>query len=210
MEKTFNFVYITTNLVNGKQYVGDHTTTDINDTYLGSGKQLKYALKKYGQNNFKREILEYFNTKKEAFDAQEKYINEYNTLSPNGYNLSPRGGANCRGGLNENSIKQLKSSLSLSLKGKPHSKEWNKHVSESLKGKKLSEEHRKKLSIAHKNKPSPFKGKHHSEEFKKKISEAGKGRHHSENTKLKFKNRIPWNKGKRYTLKKTSLKNAEK
>ena len=34
----YHFVYITTNTINGKQYVGDHSTNNINDHYLGSGK----------------------------------------------------------------------------------------------------------------------------------------------------------------------------
>ena len=92
MEKQFNFVYITTNLLNGKQYVGDHSTDNKNDTYLGSGRPyFSRAVKADGKENFKREILEFFSTKKEAFDAQEKYIIQFNTLSPNGYNISPKG-----------------------------------------------------------------------------------------------------------------------
>ena len=31
MERKFNYVYLTTNLVNGKQYIGDHSTDKIND-----------------------------------------------------------------------------------------------------------------------------------------------------------------------------------
>jgi len=70
-----HFVYITTNLINGKQYVGDHSTNDLNDGYLGSGRPyLQRALRQYGKQNFKKEILEVFPSKKEAFNAQEKYI----------------------------------------------------------------------------------------------------------------------------------------
>jgi len=60
MEKQFYFVYITTNLVNRKRYVGEHTTININDTYLGSGTYFINAVNKYGRENFKREILEFF------------------------------------------------------------------------------------------------------------------------------------------------------
>jgi group I intron endonuclease len=98
MEKKFNFVYLTTNLVNKKQYIGDHSTNDLNCyktlNYLGSGKlTLHPAIKKYGRENFKREILEYFDTKQKAFDAQEKYIKLYKThVSKKGYNISWKGG----------------------------------------------------------------------------------------------------------------------
>ena len=44
----FYLIYKTTNLINGKIYIGSHRTTDINDSYMGSGKYLLYALKKYG------------------------------------------------------------------------------------------------------------------------------------------------------------------
>jgi hypothetical protein len=52
-----NFVYLTTNLLNGKQYVGSHEGYE-NDSYLGSGTYISRAVKKYGKENFKREILE--------------------------------------------------------------------------------------------------------------------------------------------------------
>ena len=42
----YTFTYITTNIINGKQYVGKHTTNNISDGYLGSGIQLKRAIKK--------------------------------------------------------------------------------------------------------------------------------------------------------------------
>jgi group I intron endonuclease len=129
MEKKFHYVYLTTNLVNGKQYVGDHSTNNINDGYLGSGNIILDAIKKYGKNNFKLIILESFNTKEDAFNAQEKYISNYNTLVPNGYNVSARGGANCKKGLSKESIEKLRKTLSNSIKGKSHSKEWNEKVS---------------------------------------------------------------------------------
>lgn len=107
MEKQFNYVYIITNIINGKQYVGDHSTNNINDEYLGSGSYIKNAIFKYGKENFKREILEEFDSKEEAFNSQEKYIQQYNTLIPNGYNISPKGGHQISGGFNKKSRKKL-------------------------------------------------------------------------------------------------------
>jgi len=80
-----HFVYITTNLITNKQYIGDHSTNSLDDGYLGSGMAIKNSIKKHVKKSFQKEILEFFNTKQEAFDAQEKYINEFNTLYPNGY-----------------------------------------------------------------------------------------------------------------------------
>ncbi len=55
--QTFFMIYETTNLINGKKYRGQHKTTDLNDDYLGSGKALIPAIKKYGKENFSRTVL---------------------------------------------------------------------------------------------------------------------------------------------------------
>lgn len=90
--KKFNYVYVTTNLINGKKYIGDHSADTLEDNYLGSGRLIQKAIKKHGRENFKKEILENFSSKEQSFNAQEKYIREYNTLDPRGYNLHIKGG----------------------------------------------------------------------------------------------------------------------
>ena len=107
-EKQFNYVYLITNLVNRKQYVGEHSTNNLNDNYFGSSSYLKNAVKKYRKKNFTIQILEHFETKQKTFEAQSYYINKYNTLIPNGYNISPTGGTNgCGGNMNEISKQKL-------------------------------------------------------------------------------------------------------
>jgi len=56
------YLYKITNLINQKIYIGVHSTEDMNDGYFGSGVVLKRAIKKYGKDNFKKEILELFDT----------------------------------------------------------------------------------------------------------------------------------------------------
>lgn len=63
----YHFLYQTTNLINGKIYVGIHSTDD-----LGSGIALINAIKKYGKENFEREILEFSNTRDEILQNGEK------------------------------------------------------------------------------------------------------------------------------------------
>lgn len=50
-------IYRTTNLVNGKTYIGQHCYKDIDDDYLGSGLEILKAIKKYGKENFRKDIL---------------------------------------------------------------------------------------------------------------------------------------------------------
>ena len=180
-EKQFHFVYITFNLINNKQYIGDHSTNDLNDNYLGSGRPaFQNAKRKYGKENFKRKILEFFSTKQEAFDAQEKYIKLYEThVSQGGYNISWKGGNYSKGSVSKESRKKM----SLAKKGKLLSEEHKKKIGDVRKGKKLSEETKRKIGEANK---ISLKGKKLSEETKRKISESSKGKKLSEETKRKI------------------------
>lgn len=178
MTKQYHYVYLTTNLINGKQYVGEHTTNKINDAYCGSGHLLIKAYKKYGKHNFKREILEQFNSKKDAFIAQEKYINEYRTLAPYGYNISPKGGHDIKGSVSEETKKKIsehRSGIDPWNKGKKYS---CPKISEALKGKPGLKGERNgmfgKGFLIEKEK-NPFFGKHHSEQNKQNWSQIRKG-----------------------------------
>lgn len=84
------FIYMTTNLINGKKYIGQHYGNE-NDSYLGSGVMLTRAIAKYGKENFKRKILE-FTTEKEVNEREKYYIALYNAFeSDEFYNLTPGG-----------------------------------------------------------------------------------------------------------------------
>lgn len=133
MEKTYNIVYLTTNKLNGKKYIGDHSTFNLEDGYLGSGNLIVLAIKKYGKDNFERIILEKFSNKTEAYYAQEIYINELNTLVPNGYNLSPKGGMGSSGCWNEESLAKMKISLSKKLTGRKLSPSHIEKIKERAK-----------------------------------------------------------------------------
>ena len=73
---TYHYFYKITNLINGHFYYGVHNTKNLNDGYMGSGVRLQIAYKKYGIENFKKEILKYFDTKEEAFEYEAEVVNE--------------------------------------------------------------------------------------------------------------------------------------
>lgn len=88
----YHFLYKSTNLINGKFYVGIHSTYNLEDGYLGSGKRLKRAVKKYGKENFKCEILEFFESRKEVLLREKEVVNEQFLNDPLCMNLQPGGG----------------------------------------------------------------------------------------------------------------------
>lgn len=126
-----SFVYLTTNLINGKQYIG--STNGKKKHYLGSGTLILKAQNKYAKENFKREILHECEDIKEARHLEEHYIKKYNTLDPVGYNLSPKGGLGDYGCHSEST----KQKIGKSNKGKIRSEETKKLMSESAKKRKV-------------------------------------------------------------------------
>lgn len=108
----YGFVYITTNHVNGKQYIGQKKYDKSNKwkSYLGSGIILKRAIKKYGECNFSKEIIEECETK-ETLDEREKYwIDYYNAVDRDDfYNIASGGdGGNTIAGYSEEQMEQYK------------------------------------------------------------------------------------------------------
>lgn len=92
-------VYKITNLLDGKFYIGKHKTKNLDDGYMGSGKRLKYAMKKHSIENFKKEILEVFSTEEEMNTAEARFV----VLGPDSYNLCP-GGQGGFGYINDNNL----------------------------------------------------------------------------------------------------------
>ena len=81
-------VYKTTNLLNGKFYVGKHTKDDPN--YLGSGVILHRAIRKYGRENFKREILCECESEEDLDERERYWINKLDARTK-GYNIGQGG-----------------------------------------------------------------------------------------------------------------------
>lgn len=151
-------IYKTTNLENGKIYIGKDMHND--PLYLGSGKLLKQAIKKYGKEMFIKEIVEEC-TYSNIDEREIFWINYYNSRKRNiGYNIA-NGGTGGDTISNHPNKKEIGLRHSEKLKGK----------SQNKKNRKLcTEETRNKLSIAALGENNPMYGKHHTNEAKQKIS----------------------------------------
>lgn len=84
-------VYQTTNTETSRFYIGVHLTSNPNDAYLGSGKALKAAVKKYGRTAFKKIVLFEFKTSDEAYAKEGELVTPELIASGRVYNLA-RGG----------------------------------------------------------------------------------------------------------------------
>lgn len=86
------YIYKTTNKINGRIYIGLSTHTPHNHGhYLGSGKLLKQALKKYGRKNFTKEILEECSDLETLRKLEKKWIKRFRESHTDMYNLSDGG-----------------------------------------------------------------------------------------------------------------------
>ena len=127
-------IYKTTNLVNGMWYIGMRKLRSKNDGYLGSGKRFKYAKKKYGKHNFKREILYAFDNKQNMIDKEIELITKVVVNDEMCYNIRLGG----EGG-NEKLTENHKQNIKESLTGRILTEEHKRNIGKSIKGQKRTQ-----------------------------------------------------------------------
>lgn len=147
------YIYLITNMINKKQYVGQTKRPDIQDRWRQhkhkmAGRHLVGAYNKYGVENFKYQII-CICFDEDCDKYEEEYIKKFNTMSPNGYNL--KGGGHFSK-LHPESLEKMKESLK-----RVWTEEKRKEFGEKMKGENASNY-----------------GKKTSEETKGKLSEKGK------------------------------------
>ena len=86
-QKKYHYIYRTTCVVTGKFYVGMHSTDDLSDGYLGSGKILGYSLNKHGRENHKLEVLEMCGSREQLRQREKEIVNEALLAHPLNINL---------------------------------------------------------------------------------------------------------------------------
>jgi group I intron endonuclease len=140
--KYIYIVYKTTNLVNQKIYIGAHKQDFflpiIFDGYLGSGLMLKRAIKKYSEENFRRETLFVYYTPEEAYDKEVEIVDEEFISRKDTYNIVCGGQGN---------------------RGFSHSGESKRKISESMKGNKNAMYGKKRRNYTQKTITCPHCGK---------------------------------------------------
>ena len=161
-------VYLITNIINGKRYVG-WTSKSLEIRWRQHSRRhtncfaLHNAISKYGVENFSVEILFSVLTKELAAELEIEYIERYNTMAPNGYNLTS-GGDGVSGDCeevrrkkslanigNKNAVGAVRTAayckaISDRQQGRQFTEVWRKNMSESAKRRKASQETKNKLS----------------------------------------------------------------
>ena len=169
-----NVVYCYTNKINNKKYIGQTTQTlkERHRKHMHPSNKHDYtvhfhrAIRKYGIENFKLEIIHFGKSLYELNYFEKFYIKYYNTLSKDncGYNIATGGSnGNPYAGKTEEEMMEIRQKQSDSHIGK------NKGKNNHNYGKHLSEETRQKISEAKKDKEPWNKGMKMDEEYKQKI-----------------------------------------
>lgn len=202
-------IYKTTNLINGKIYIGKDKHN--NDKYLGSGKILKQAIAKYGRDNFVKEVIEECEDEKTWLEREVYWIDYFNSIKE-GYNiaLGGNGGDTISNNPNKDEIRKRHSEKmkdpnvnknkargrKIVIKKRDDPNWINPRIGKpsSLKGKPSGT---KGISNPKHSKwmkeNNPFRGKTHSEEHKQKLRELN-SKPKSEETKRKISEKLKGNK----------------
>ena len=85
-------VYQITNKINNMIYIGCHATNNANDSYFGSGTNIKIAIKKYGLQNFEKLVLYEFDNKEDMLKKEKELVNKHFISRKDTYNIILGGG----------------------------------------------------------------------------------------------------------------------
>jgi len=197
----YGFIYITTNMINGTRYIGQKIFNDKWTNYLGSGQYLKRAIKKYGKENFTREIIALGYDKEELNLLEIAFINNHNAIKSNDYyNIADGGNSgNKFAGFSEERLiedklrrrnlwlgeknplygkkytEAEKAKMSIANSGRKHTEEAKERIIKALYGRPCSDETREKIRESQKGEKAYMYGRCHTEEEKRKIGDAARG-----------------------------------
>lgn len=177
----YHYVYQIENLIDGKIYVGKHSTDDLNDGYMGSGTLISRAIAKHGLENFRKTILRELASEEEALLFEAQIVDEDFVKRDDTYNLV-MGGSQPSAVKGTPSYDKIYSSDNQRQKQrlgqeairrlKDSDPDWTQRLKDNL-----SEAQRRTWREG-KRKPT-FTGKTHSDETRRRISESHRLSKHS-------------------------------
>jgi len=169
--KKHHFIYKTTNLTNGKYYIGMHSTNNLNDGYLGSGKKLRRSINKYGVENFKCEILEFLTNRDLLANREKEIVNKELLKDPMCMNLKEGGSG---GFVNNNHKEAFINAGKINLINSKDKR--NTSLAKVKSTKKYKDTMSRALTEYFKTHDGNFTNKNHSVAAKQKISDSLKGK----------------------------------
>ena len=181
----YGYIYETYDTLKNKYYIGKHHSEKYDENYFGSGKIICNIIRKR-KETLTNKIICWCNSLEELNEKEKYYIQQYNSLSPNGYNISLGGDGGCHFQKHSDESKQKMREKQLGIpspfKGKHFTDEQREKISQKVKeafangkGQNIdrksywTEENRKKKSEQMKGKEPWCKGKKMSNEFKEKT-----------------------------------------
>jgi hypothetical protein len=162
-----HYIYKTTCKVTNRYYIGMHSTSNLEDGYIGSGKRLWYSIRKHGRENHEREIIEFLPDRKVLKEREKELVNESMLQDPMCMNLKIGGeggnlGSDGRffGGDRFNGAHQWWKNADRAI-----TLEKSKHLKDPLVIEKRCQTRFEKTGSR-----NGWKGRKHSEESKRKMS----------------------------------------
>ena len=174
--KQYNYIYLITNQVNNKIYVGKHHTDNLDDGYMGSGKIIKRAITKYGIENFTKVYLAFCDAEEKLNWLEKFYIKKYKAREV-GYNLTDGGdGVTGLYGTKNPMYGVHRCGENAPNYGKQHSTETKQKMSKARMGLhwNLSEETKQKMSKPKSDETKQKMKNSFTEERKQKIRDGVK------------------------------------
>lgn len=166
MSNYTGYIYLTTNLLNGKIYVGMHRVKNDrkDDAYIGSGVALKRAIEKYGLSNFSNIVLEWCKDENELVTQEKYWIQKLDAQNKSvGYNMKDGG----IGGFNIDVSGENNPMFGVHRYGADNPNYGNHRTAES----RLQQRNSIAKNGGHHGNKNPMYGRLHSKESKKKMSE---------------------------------------
>lgn len=162
--KRFCFVYRTTNLRNGKYYIGCHCTFKLDDGYLGSGMRIQRAVAKHGRESFKLEILQFFESREEALAREKELVTEELLKDPMCMNMKLGG----EGGWTDRARKKGSAKLVAKI--------WSDAAFKQRQTERTANRNRQ-LHASGKLKAPDWTGRKHTERAKENMRKSSVGKH---------------------------------